>query len=134
MGIQELEELMREQGISVCPICHMPFEPYHSRQKTCGKESCKREYKNAYLRERRKELKESDPDGFRRYHADAQRKYRKKKRANEAVMKNLEEYVDNVMDVYERQKNISGLDYGQRSAEKLLKSIPKINTDLGQKK
>ena len=37
MNFDQLNDIIaREAGINICPICGVPFEKYHSRQKSCG--------------------------------------------------------------------------------------------------
>ena len=117
-----------ETNISICPICGTPYYRQHRRQKTCGTDDCKKEWKSLYQKARTKRLREEDIDAFRKYHADAQRKSRhKKKRASDinGSYKAIEDYWNK-----ERNENVYGLDYGKRSAEKILATVPKIDVNL----
>lgn len=130
-----LEKLFEEKGIKTCPICGMPFEPYHSRQRTCGSDECRRTWKNAYTRERSRAFRENDREGWRRYHREAQRKYRHKKKAAEEREAQLED----IHNEWVRKQNFDlfvtehGHEYGKLSAEKVLAQVPKINVNLEDK-
>ena len=135
MAMTELEKLFRDAGITICPICGTPYEPYHSRQKTCGSDKCKREWKNAYMRERTRKQREEDLDGWRKYHRNAQRKYR-------AKQKGIEEFANELADLRKYAKHQEdfekfiaehGHEYGKYSAEKVLATVPKIDTNLEKK-
>ena len=133
MNFDELSNILNEQaGINVCPICGTPFDKRYKQQKTCGKDECKREHKKLYMRERRRKLIEGDRELYNKYHAEAQRKYRNKKKGKEVVEKNLdkvEEYWEN----YKGERKgvvVEKSDYGKRQMEKTLAMIPKIDVNL----
>lgn len=128
MNFDELNAIVaKEAGVHICPICSVPFEPRHKRQKTCGTKECQRLYKNRYLKERRKRLMEEDIDAYREYRADAQRKFRQKKKALEVIDTNLER-LQNYWDK-QQTKHIEtdGLEYGKKQAERTLADVPKID-------
>ena len=57
MNISELNEIIaKETGVSICPICQVPFTPRHSRQITCGSEECRKAHRKTYLKERKERL------------------------------------------------------------------------------
>lgn len=131
----ELEKLFQEKGLKVCPICGMPFDPYHRRQRTCGDARCMRLWKNAYLRNRTKELREQDLEGWRKYHREAQRKYRAKLQE----LKRAEQELDTLREYAQRQEKFDkfvtehGHEYGKYSAAKVLATVPKIDVNLEKK-
>ena len=133
--MKDLEKALSEKGIKTCPICGMPYTPYHSRQKTCGADKCKREWKNAYLRERTKQLKEKDLEGWRMYRRKANHKYMAKKRSAEKFADELAKLRRYAQHQEEFEKIITehGHEYGKYSAEKLLATIPKIDVNLDKK-
>lgn len=135
MDIAVIGNLLSESGIHVCPICGTPFDPYHSRQKTCGTEECKRIFHNRYVQDRARRLKAEDPKAFNIYHANAQRKYRAKQRKLNLRDSELVEVNERWEREAEFQRKISeyGHEYGKRSAEKILATIPKIDVNLGGK-
>lgn len=130
MNISELEKIIEEQtGNLVCPICSTPFSPRHSRQKTCGSPDCKRLFHNQYLRERNKRLKAEDKEAFNKYHAEANKKWRRKQKFLEELDE-LQEYCKEQVILAETiNKKVSGIDYGKRQAEKTLASVPKIDVE-----
>ena len=130
MNISELEKIIEEQtGNKVCPICSTPFNPRHSRQKTCGSPECKRAFHNEYLRERQKRLKEEDKEAFNKYHAAANKKWRKKQKFLEELDE-LQEYCKEQTILAETiNLNVTGLDYGKKQIEKTLASVPKIDVE-----
>ena len=135
MDLNTVLKALSDEGIHVCPICGTPFEPYHSRQKTCGAKDCKRKWHNHYVSDRTKQIKAEHPEEYRKYHADANRKWRNKKKdldRREAELKQIQER-------WEREEEFSkkiaeyGHEYGKRSAEKLLATVPKIDVTMGGK-
>ena len=132
MNLSELEKIMAESGVSVCCICGTPFEPRTKRQRTCGQPDCKRIAHNEYLRERNKRLKEEDPIAFNKYHADANKKWRNKKKSMDERDKELKDLDDRWKRQAEFDRKISeyGDRYGEVSAQKTLEKIPKIDTTL----
>ena len=124
-----LAEIEEKTDLKLCAVCGMPFKPYHGRQKTCGDPECRRAYKNEYTKKYVREFKERDPEGARKYHREAQRKYRHKVAEAAEMLKRmheLNEAWDDAVRPYE-----DGLNYGQRQAEKLLEQVPKIDVNLG---
>lgn len=130
MNILDLEKIIEEQtGNKVCPICSTPFKPYHSRQKTCGDPECKRRYHNEYLRERTKILKDEDREAFNKYHAAANKKYRRKQKFLRELDE-LQEYMKEQTILAETiNEKVTGIDYGKKQAEKTLASVPKIDVE-----
>ena len=130
MNFDELNEIIaREAGINICPICGTPFEKYHSRQKTCGTDECKRLWRNKYFDERRRRLLAENPEEFRAYRREAERKTRRKKRNKEAMRRNykkMQSYWERQIDVKEHRID-GGLDYGKKQVEKTLEQVPKID-------
>lgn len=134
MNISELEKIIEEQtGNKICPICGTPFKPYHSRQKTCGTEECKKLHHNMYLKERRERLIAEDREAFNRAHALAQWKSRQKKKAKEQSERNYDKIQQHWERFVDSEKSVSGIDYGKRQAEKTLASIPKIDVEAFMK-
>ena len=134
MDFDELSKILHEEaGINVCPICGTPYDKRYKQQKTCGNEECKRLYKNKYLRERRERLIAEDREAYNKKHADANRKYRNKKRDAEVVDRNLQKLQDH----WERVAGIpdegadDGFYYGKRQMAKTLAMIPKIDVNMG---
>ncbi len=130
MNFDELNKIVAEKaGLHICPICGIPFSPYHSRQKTCGTDNCKRLYHNKYCDSRRRMNLSEHPEEFRAYRREAERKYRRKKREKEAMARNY----DKLEAYWEKQGELKaqlldgGLDYGKRQVEKTLAQVPKID-------
>lgn len=130
MNFDELNKIVaKEAGVNICPICGTPFGKYHSRQKTCGTEECKRLWRNKYYDERRRRLLKECPEEFRRYRREAEKKTRKKKRERELMQRNykkMQSYWERQIDVKERKLD-GGLDYGKKQVEKTLAQVPKID-------
>lgn len=136
MDIAKLEEILADEtGLKLCPICGTAYKPYHSRQKTCGSPECKRIYHNEYVRERTERLKKQDIDSFRKYHTEAQRKYRAKQKGRAERDTQLKDLGDRWSKQEEFDKKVKeyGIRYGQVQAQKTLASIPKIDVTLGGK-
>ena len=135
MNFDELSEILLDAGINVCPICGTPYDKRYKQQKTCGTDECKRLHKNKYLRERRAKMIAEDREAYNAMHAEANRKYRQKKRDAEVSDRNYQKLQDH----WERVLNGAdenaedGCDYGKRQMEKTLAMIPKINVNLGGK-
>lgn len=128
MNFDELNEIVaKEAGVSVCPICGTPFAPRHDKQKTCATEECKRLYKNNYLKERRKRLREENIELYRKIRAEAQRKSRRKKRNLELAERNYEKVQEYWEKQAERHIETDGIDYGKKQMERTLAMIPKID-------
>ena len=131
MNFDELNAIVaKEAGINICPICGVPYEKYHSRQKTCGTDECKRLWRNRYFDERRRRLLAENPEEFRRYRREAEKKTRRKKREQELMRRNykkMQSYWERQIDVKEHKID-GGLDYGKKQVEKTLAQVPKIDT------
>lgn len=130
MNFDALDEIIKKNtNLNVCPICGTPFRPYHSRQKTCGTEECKRIYRNKSSEERRRSKLAENPEEFRAYRREAERKCRKKKREKEVANKNyarIQAYWQRQAELREYKLD-GGLDYGKRQVEKTLAQVPKID-------
>lgn len=129
MNFNTLNEIIeRETGISICPICGVPFDKYHSRQKTCGSDECKRLWHNKYFNDRRKRMLAEDPEAFRAYRREAEKKTRRKKREKEMLRRNykkMQSYWERQLD--KERRTDGGLDYGKKQVEKTLAQVPKID-------
>lgn len=130
MNFDELNEIVaKEAGINICPICGVPYEKYHSRQKTCGTDECRRLWHNRYMDAQRKQQYAENADAFREYRREAQRRYRKKKRDKEVANKNyarIQAYWQRQAELREYKLD-GGLDYGKKQVEKTLAQVPKID-------
>lgn len=131
MNFEELERIIKDEaGITICPICGTPYEPRSGRQRTCAAEECKRLWHNKYLRERRERLITEDKEAFNRYHADAQRKSRHKKKRLEEVDDDLKRAQD-YWKRREAQQYLAisdGKEYAERQIADTLAKVPKIDT------
>ena len=133
MNFDELSAILIDSGVNVCPICGTPYDKRYKQQKTCGTDECKRLYKNKYLRERRERLIAEDREAYNKKHADANRKYREKKRDAELVDKSYQKLQEHWERVANFDKDVAedGFNYGKRQMEKTLAMIPKIDVNLG---
>ena len=130
MNFDELNEIVaKEAGVSICPICQMPFKPYHSRQITCASEECRKAHRNEYLKEYTAKVKAEDIDDWRAKRAAAARKHRRKKKGlivQDENLRRAEEY-------WERQERKRQLDkpdgkgYAERQIADTLSKVPKID-------
>jgi hypothetical protein len=87
------------------------------------------------MRERAKRLREEDIDLWRKYHREAVRKCRAKKRERikrDAQLKQIEEGWEKQAD-FDDFITAHGHEYGKLSAEKVLAKVPKIDVTLGGK-
>lgn len=124
---EELQNLLSEQtGNKYCPICNTPFNPYHSRQKTCGSEDCKKAFHQEYTKNYAK-----DPEAKKK-HSEATKKWRRKKKIDKIQSENLDKIEEYWQKRAESDEKISenGLKYGELQKQKILENIPKINTEL----
>lgn len=135
MSFEELGKIISEKtGVDICPICGVPFYRRDARQKTCGTSECKRLWKNKYLRERRLRLIAEDKELFNYRHAEAQRKSRHKKRAEQIARENAQ--TDTIS--AENIKRLESLfvmrtpadEYAERQIARTLASVPKIDVNL----
>lgn len=134
MDLESLENILTtSSGNKFCPYCGTPFKPYHSRQRTCGSPECQRLAHNEYLRDRTKRQREADVDHWRKYHREAQRKYRAKQKERYKRDQQLKELSERWERQEESDKRVYGIDYGERQKQKTLVSIPKIDVTLGGK-
>ena len=127
MNFDELGAIIAENtGLKVCPICGTPFKPYHSRQKTCGTEECKRENHKTQMREREKSGEELER------RREANRRWRAKQRR----LKKREEQLDEIIERTQRQIDFDnyikehGHEYGKLQMQKTLALVPKIDVNL----
>ena len=137
MNFDDLNDIVaKEAGVNICPICGVPYEKYHSRQKTCGTDECKKRWHNNYYNDRRRRLLAEHPDEFRRYRREAERKTRRKKKEAELMQRNykkMQSYWERQIDVKERKLD-GGLDYGKKQVEKTLAQVPKIDVSGFEKR
>ena len=132
MNFDELEKIMIEAGVNICPICGTPFSKYHNRQKTCGTDECRRLMSNRRSREWRRKKIEEDPEAYRKYHTEAERKRRDKKKWQEDRAEQLQK----IQERWAKQSNLDkivaehGMEYGRMQAEKILASVPKIDVNI----
>ena len=137
MNFDQLNEIVaKEAGVDICPICETPFRRRDARQKTCGTNECKRLWRNKYLRERRLRLIAEDKELFNFRHAEAQRKSRRKKRAQQIASEDVAtdtmsaEEIDRLESLFVMRTPAD--EYAERQRAKTLAGIPKINVDLGK--
>ena len=133
MNFDELDKLVSEAaGVEICPICRTPFKKYHSRQKTCGTDLCKKEWKLKGTKEWREKRIAENVESYRKYRNEVEKRYRDKKRgirARDAQLEEEQNYWERL-----RKKDLAlsdGTEYGARQIEKTLASVPKINTEIG---
>lgn len=132
MNFDELNEIVeREAGVSVCPMCGTPYFKREARQKTCGTNECKRLWKNKYLRERRLRLIAENKELFNHRHAEAQRKSRHKKRAEQIARENAECDVISAEDINRLESffvmQTPADEYAEQQMRKTLEQVPKID-------
>ena len=131
MNFDDMSKLIAEKtGQSVCVVCGMPFKPRKKGQKTCGNEDCQREWRKKYQQERQRKLREEDPERWKAYHREAQKKSRNKHRNIDYVDAKYRSIEERYRIIEEKNKNITGVDYGKRQAERTLASVPKIDVNL----
>ena len=130
MNISELNEIIaKEVGVSICPICQVPFTPRHSRQITCGSEECRKAHRAEYLKQRTARLREENIDLFREKHNEAQRKHRRKKKGLIVADDNLQR----AQEYWERREAqhylavSDGKEYAERQMANTLAKVPKID-------
>jgi len=139
MNFEELGKLISDEaGVDICPICGVPFRGRDARQKTCGTSECKRLWANKYLRERRLRLIAEDKELFNLRHAEAQRRSRRKKRAEQIERENAESDTIGIKNI-ERLESFFVMrtpadEYAERQKAKTLASIPKIDVTLREEK
>lgn len=130
MDFNEIENLIQAKSkLKVCHICGTPFKPYHSRQKTCGNPECKRLHHIEEVKKRTARKKAENPEEYKKERREYSRKARlKKKNASkrEAQLKELSKHWEKQSE-FDRKIAEYGLEYGKRSAEKVLATIPKID-------
>lgn len=136
---EELNSIVAAQaGLDVCPMCGTPFRRRDARQKTCGTNECKRLWKNKYLRERRLRLIAEDKELFNFLHAEAQRKSRHKKRAEQIARENAAsdtisaENIEHLESLFVMRTPAD--EYAERQKAKTLASVSKIDVNLERRK
>ena len=132
MNFDALDEIIRKNtDLHFCPICGTPYRPYHRRQKTCGDEECKRVWRNRYYEKRRRSKLAEDPEAFRAYRRDAEKKTREKKKEKEMMRKNykkMQSYWERQLDKDLKVRDAEdGRSYGKKQVEKTLAQVPKID-------
>lgn len=136
MDLTSIEKILSEAGIHSCVICGTPFEPYHSRQKTCGSPECKDEYHRRYVKAYQKRQREENAEAVRRYKRLKMREYRAKQKELEKREAQLEDMARR----WEKQKQFEekiaeyGYRYGEVSAQKTLATVPKIDVNLERRR
>lgn len=132
MSFSELSEIIaKETGVSICPICGVPFKKYHYRQITCASPECKKAHRAEYLKNRTARLREEDIDLYRQKHNEAQRKCRRKKKG----ITDINEGLKKAQDYWERQEQKhqlekpDGKEYADRQIERTLSKVPKIDVN-----
>ena len=134
MNFNLLNEIIeKEAGVSICPICGIPYDKYHKNQKTCGTDECKRLWHNQYQEERRRKMLTENPDEFRAYRREAQRKTRQKKRKAKVADGNYQKLESYWVNKADRRLETGGHEYGKRQVEKTLAQVPKIDVNIGDK-
>ena len=133
MNLNEIEKIMQNSaGLKTCPVCGLPYKPYHARQKTCGAQECKRISHAESARKRAENAKANNPEEYReRRRASSKKSRRKRKIASdrEAQLKELSERWGKQMD-FEKKISEYGANYGEVSARKVLEKVPKINVSM----
>lgn len=134
MNFDELSEIIAEEaGVSICPICGVPFTKYHSRQIICSSPDCKKARRAEYFKKRTARLREENLELFREKHNEAQKKYRKKKKETKSIDDNLkktQEYWERREQALQIEKT-DGRGYANKQIEKTLSQIPKIDVNIG---
>lgn len=137
MNFDELAKIIeQEAGVKVCPICGTPYTPYHSRQKTCGSNECKKESHNAYMRERLTNVDEEQAEKIRERKRKNNRRWREKQRR----LKKREQQLDEIIERTQRQIEFDnyirehGHEYGKLQIQKTLALVPPIDLNINTKK
>lgn len=139
MNFEVLDEIVaRNSMVNICPICGTPFRKFHSRQKTCGAEECKRLWRCRYYERRRKKKLAEDPEAFREYRREAEKKTREKKKEKEMMRKNygkMQSYWERQLDKELKIRDAEdGNSYGKKQVEKTLAQVPKIDVSGFERK
>lgn len=139
MDFKVLDEIIAKNSmVHICPVCGTPFREYHSRQKTCGTEECKRMWRNSYYEKRRRTKLAEDPEGFRAYRREAEKKTREKKKETEMMRRNykkMQSYWERQLDAkLKMEEKEDGREYGKKQVEKTLAQVPKIDVNIGGEK
>lgn len=134
MDLTGLERILsKTSGNEFCPICGTPFKPRNRRQKTCGAPECKRLWHNKYMRERSKRMQEEDRELWRKYHREAQKKTRAKKKKlidRDSELKELSKNWERQVE-FDKKVREYGINYGEVQARKTLATVPKIDVTMG---
>lgn len=133
MNYDELNEIVaKEAGVSICPICGIPFTKYHSRQVTCASSECKKAHRAIYLKKRTERLQEEDIDLFRQKRNEAQKRYRRKQKK----LKTADDNLKKAQDYWARREQSlqtespDGRGYAEEQIRKTLSQVPKIDVKL----
>lgn len=130
MNIDDIEKaLLHEANLKICEICGLPYKPYHSRQKTCGSADCKRKHHINYVREHTNTIMAENRELYLQKRREYSRRARAKKKKTKARERQLKELSERWQKQSEFDQKVEkyGLDYGKRSAEKVLETVPKID-------
>lgn len=135
MSISELDKIIeQETGVTICPICGTPFIPYHSRQKTCATDECRKAYRAIYMREWKDRLRKEDYEMW----CKRRREYEKRSRRKKKELMITDENLKKAQEYWERreaQHSIAisdGKEYAERQMAKTLASVPKIDVNIGK--
>lgn len=133
MDLNKIEQVLQsETGMKVCPVCGNPYKPYHSRQKTCGERECKKAYQNESAKKRIARRRAEHPEEFKALKREYARRYRQRKKtlqSRDIQLKDLSEQWEKQLD-FDKKISEYGLEYGKRSAEKVLATVPKIDVNI----
>lgn len=133
MKLDELKSKISEQdGLRVCIVCGLPYKPYRGNQKTCADPLCQKLYHRQYVKDYNRKRRAENPEVVREYNRLKMRQYRQRQREIEERDRQLEELSERWQKQIELDKKIAdyGHEYGKRSAEKVLATVPKIDVNL----
>ena len=92
------------------------------------------EHHRRYVVEHNRRKRDENPEAYRRYRARKMREYR----ARQKELDKREEQFDELSERWQKQSSLDrkiaeyGLEYGKRSAEKVLATVPKIDVNMGE--
>lgn len=132
MKFEEISQTLREAGVSVCPICGMPYKPYRKTQLTCGEKECRRVMNSRQTAERARRRLAENPEEERKKRAEAAKKYRHKQKTSRMFEEQLERIKELTEHWEEKEDAIVGEDYGKRQMEQTLASLSKIDTSMNR--
>ena len=134
MNLTEIEKILNDAGVHTCSVCGTPFTPFRKNQCTCGSPECMAEHHRRYVVEYNRRKRDENPEAYRRYRARKMREYR----ARQKELDKREEQFDELAERWQKQSSLDrkiveyGLEYGKRSAEKVLAAVPKIDVNMGE--